>query len=129
MEIKKQYLTMTRTFIWEESETKWGKTAILSNYLLFIWLPRATFRPLTGAASLSQWWSLIFSCELDLEVTQSHVTRLGLEAWPSVQWGMNKEPFISECNTLNRVFQIALRVEGNHAPLGEIGNFSGGFFY
>ena len=41
---------------------------------------------------------------------------------------MNKEPFNLEYNTLNRVFQIALRVEGNHTPLGEIGNFAGGFF-
>ena len=40
---------------------------------------------------------------------------------------MNKEHFNSECNTLTRVYQIALRVEGSPIPVGKWEIFLGDF--
>ena len=115
----------------------WGKIrqkrTMLSNYFFFrIYLAtlRLTLRlrSLTEVASLYQCWSLILSCELDLEVIHSHVTTLGLGTWPSAQWGMNKEPFQFWMQHFKQDFPNSIKGKWKPFPIGRIANFIGRFF-
>ena len=112
----------------------WGKIkqkrTMLSNYFFShsFGYSKANFRSLTEVASLYQCWSLILSCELDLEVIHSHVTTLGLGTWPSAQWGMNKEPFQFWMQHFKQDFPNSIKGKWKPFPIGRIVNFVGRFF-
>ena len=91
--------------------------------------PKTKFRPLTEAVPKSQWWSLIFSCELGLEVTQSHVTRLGPEAWPSPQWGYEQGTFQFGMQHLKQGFSNSIKGRGKPRLIGGNRKFCWGIFF